>query len=52
MQRVRATGDSTTLVEAFDPNAKMGLSETRELDDVAADARPRLEAMLEQLDRA
>lgn len=49
---VRATGDSATVVEAFDPDAMMGLSETKELDDVATDARQRLQAMLEQLKTA
>lgn len=46
---VRATGDSTTVVEAFDPQAMMGLSDTAELDTVAADARERLSGMLERV---
>jgi uncharacterized protein (DUF302 family) len=43
---VRAIDDHTTVVEAFDPEAMMGLSGNVGLDSVAADARQRLTAML------
>jgi len=43
---VRAIDDTTTVVEAFDPNAMMGLSGDGGLDSVASDARQRLTAML------
>jgi uncharacterized protein (DUF302 family) len=46
---VRAIDDHTTVVEAFDPNAMMGLSGDDDLDSVAADARQRLTAMLAAL---
>ena len=46
---VRAIDDTTTLVEAFDPRAMMGLSEDDGLDSVAADARRRITAMLAAL---
>ena len=46
---VRSTGENTTVVEAFDPDAMMGLSEQSGLDAVAADARQRLTAMLTAL---
>jgi uncharacterized protein (DUF302 family) len=46
---VRAVDDDVTLVEAFDPNAMMGLSGDGGLDSVAADARERLTAMLAAL---
>lgn len=46
---VRAVDDSTTVVEAFDPDAMMGLSGDAGLDTVAADARQRLTAMLAAL---
>jgi uncharacterized protein (DUF302 family) len=46
---VRAVGEGTTVVEAFDPAAMMGLSENDGLDSVAADARDRITAMLTAL---
>ena len=46
---VRAIDDTTTLVEAFDPHAMMGLSGDGGLDSVAADARQRITAMLAAL---
>ena len=46
---VRAIDDTTTVVEAFDPRAMMGLSEDDGLDSVAADARRRITAMLAAL---
>jgi uncharacterized protein (DUF302 family) len=46
---VRALDERTTVVEAFDPDAMMGLSGNAGLDDVATDARQRLAAMLAAL---
>jgi uncharacterized protein (DUF302 family) len=46
---VRSVGESTTLVEAFDPDAMMGLAADGALDSVAADARRRLTAALAAL---
>jgi uncharacterized protein (DUF302 family) len=46
---VRAIDENTTVVEAFDPDAMMGLSGDVGLDSVAADARQRLTAMLAAL---
>ena len=46
---VRAIDEKTTVVEAFDPDAMMGLSTNPGLDDVATDARQRLAAMLAAL---
>ncbi|MBL0747131.1 DUF302 domain-containing protein [Nocardioides baculatus] len=46
---VRSLGDATTQVEAFDPDAMMGLADTGALDSVAADARQRLTAALAAL---
>jgi uncharacterized protein (DUF302 family) len=46
---VRAIDDSTTMVEALDPDVMMGLSDVGGLDSVAADARQRLTAMLAAL---
>jgi uncharacterized protein (DUF302 family) len=43
---VRSLDDSTTLVEAFDPDAMMGLADSVALDSVAADAKQRLTAAL------
>ncbi len=43
---VRAVDEHSTVVEAFDPKAMMGLSDRDGLDSVAADARERLSAML------
>jgi uncharacterized protein (DUF302 family) len=47
---VRSVDERTTVVEAFDPDAMMGLSGDGGLDSVAADARTRLTAMLAALD--
>ena len=50
---VRSLDEDTTLVEAFDPDAMMGLAGANEagsaLATVAADARQRLDAMLAAL---
>ncbi len=46
---VRAVTDDTTVVEAFDPAAMLGLSGDDGLDTVAADARTRITAMLATL---
>ncbi len=46
---VRAVTDDTTVVEAFDPGAMVGLSGHDGLDTVAADARTRIIAMLAAL---
>lgn len=46
---VRAVSHDTTVVEAFDPAAMMGLSGNDGLDSVAADARHRISAMLAAL---
>jgi uncharacterized protein (DUF302 family) len=46
---VRSLDGSTTLVEAFDPDAMMGLSDSGALDSVAADAKQRLTAALAAL---
>jgi len=46
---VRAVSDDTTVVEAFDPAAMMGLSGDDGLDNVAGDARTRITAMLTAL---
>jgi uncharacterized protein (DUF302 family) len=46
---VRSTGESTTVVEAFDPDAMTGLASTAALDSVAADAKQRLTAALAAL---
>jgi uncharacterized protein (DUF302 family) len=48
---VRALGDGTTRVEALDPATMMGLSDAQGLDEVAAEARRRLEAALDGLSR-
>jgi uncharacterized protein (DUF302 family) len=47
---VRAADERTTIVEAFDPDAMMGLADNDALHDVAADARQRLTAALAALD--
>ena len=47
---VRSLDEHTTVVEAFDPDAMMGLVDQGGLDAVAADARQRLTAMLAALD--
>ncbi|NPC44135.1 DUF302 domain-containing protein [Nocardioides sp. zg-1230] len=46
---VRALDDATTLVEAFDPDAMMGLADNDALHAVAADAKERLTAALAAL---
>ena len=49
---VRAVDDATTVVEAFDPDAMMGLAHNDALSAVAAEARQRLTAALTSLDSA
>ena len=46
---VRSTGEDVTVVEAFDPDAMMGLAGAGALDTVAADAKQRLTAALAAL---
>ncbi len=46
---VRSLDEHTTVVEAFDPDAMMGLSGQEGLDAVATDARQRLTAVLDAL---
>ena len=46
---VRAVDDATTIVEAFDPDAMMGLADNDALRSVAADAKQRLTAALAAL---
>ncbi len=46
---VRSVDDATTVVEAFDPDAMMGLAESPALRNVAEDAKKRLTAALESL---
>jgi uncharacterized protein (DUF302 family) len=48
---VRAVGDEQTVVEAFDPDAMMGLADTPALRTVAADAKERLTAVLAALQK-
>jgi uncharacterized protein (DUF302 family) len=47
---VRAVDEKTTIVEAFDPDAMMGLADNDALRTVAADAKQRLTAALAALD--
>jgi uncharacterized protein (DUF302 family) len=47
---VRALDEDTTVVEAFDPDAMMGLAHNEALSGVAAEARQRLTAALTSLD--
>jgi uncharacterized protein (DUF302 family) len=47
---VRAVDDATTVVEALDPDAMMGLADNDALRTVAADAKQRLTAALAALD--
>jgi uncharacterized protein (DUF302 family) len=47
---VRAVGEDTSVVEAFDPDAMMGLADNDALRAVAADAKQRLTAALAALD--
>jgi uncharacterized protein (DUF302 family) len=49
---VRALDENTTIVEAFDPDAMMGLADSAALHTVAADAKERLTAALAALDSA
>ena len=46
---VRAVDESTTIVEAFNPDAMMGLADNAALDTVAADAKQRLTTALAAL---
>ena len=46
---VRSVDERTTVVEAFDPDAMMGLADNDALDSVAADAKRRLTAALAAL---
>ena len=46
---VRALDEETTVVEAFDPQAMMGLADNGALDKVADDAQQRLRAALAAL---
>ncbi|HCA88091.1 MAG TPA: ABC transporter [Streptomyces sp.] len=41
---VRSVGGDTTIVEAFDPDAMMGLADNETLQTIAADAKQRLNA--------
>ncbi len=41
---VRSVDETTTVVEAFDPDAMMGLADNQALDSVAADAKKRITA--------
>ena len=47
---VRGVDETTTVVEAFDPDAMMGLADNDALHAVAADAKQRLTAALTALD--
>jgi uncharacterized protein (DUF302 family) len=47
---VRAVDDTTTVVEAFDPDAMMGFADNPALHTVAADAKQRITAALASLD--
>jgi uncharacterized protein (DUF302 family) len=47
---VRALDEDTTIVEAFDPDAMMGLADNDALSAVAADAKQRIAAALTSLD--
>lgn len=46
---VRSVGPATTVVEAFDPDAMMGLADNAALHSIAADAKQRLNAALAAL---
>jgi len=48
---VRTIDEGTTVVEAFDPDAMMGLADNGALDSVAADAKQRLTAALAALSK-
>ncbi|MGN0064989.1 MAG: DUF302 domain-containing protein [Nocardioides sp.] len=47
---VRSVDDDTTVVEAFNPDAMMGLADNAALHTVAADAKQRLTAALASLE--
>lgn len=47
---VRALDETTAIVEAFDPDAMMGLADNEALHPVAADAKARLTAALNALE--
>jgi len=47
---VRAVDHETTLVEAFDPDAMMGLADNAALKKIASDAKERLGAAFAALD--
>ena len=47
---VRSVDEATTVVEAFDPDAMMGLADNDALHTVAADAKQRLTAALAALE--
>jgi uncharacterized protein (DUF302 family) len=47
---VRSVDDGTTVVEAFDPDAMMGLADNDALHAVASDAKARLTAAMAALD--
>jgi len=49
---VRAMDDDVTVIEAFDPDAMMGLAESPALSSVARDAKQRLGAALASLEGA
>jgi uncharacterized protein (DUF302 family) len=49
---VRTLDEHTTIVEAFDPDAMMGLADSDALHTVAADAKQRITAALAALDSA
>ncbi len=46
---VRSLGESSTLVEAFDPDAMMGFADNETLHKVAADAKQRINAAFASL---
>ena len=46
---VRADGDARTVVEALDPDMMVGVTDNEQLQDVAADARTRLDTALASL---
>ncbi len=48
---VRSTGNGSTVVEAFDPHAMMGLADNEALHSVAADARQRIDAAFAAIEK-
>ena len=46
---VRSTGERRTVVEAVDPDMMVGVTDNEQLQDVAADARTRLDTALASL---